>query len=199
MQTSPELELENLRKSIKPTKLRIAIVKTDEQYEGIVVMPSNSNQQHKLGIVIAAGAEITTGVEIDDIIVYQVNAMFEAGITHLINETSVLFMHQGDAIGKLTSKIVTIDSFQILGDFILLDEVRIQKIGNLYLPDSALPPPEFRVLQLGATVKNSDDPLVQSIEIGDEVYIDRTRATGIRIGMKTFFYLPKTYLHGKKV
>lgn len=199
MQPSPELELDNLRNSIKPSKLRLAVVKTEETYEGIVVIPQNKVQTHKLGTVVATGAEVDVGVSVGDIIMYQANAMFEAGVTHLVNETPVAFMHKGDAIGKLSSRVVSVDTFQILGDFILLEEISLSKVGDLYLPESAVPPPEFRVLQIGATVHKDDDPLVQTLAVGEEIFIDRTRATPIRLGLKTFFYLPKGWIHGKKL
>lgn len=161
-------------------------------------MPQNKVQQHKIGVAVSVGSGVTVGVSKGDIVLYQINQMFEAQVTHLINETKVLFMHQGDAIGKLTSKVVSIDSFSVVGDWLLLQEMSIEKVGGLYLPQNSIPPPEFRVVQVGNTVNSDEDPVIANLKVGDEVYVDRSRLGKIHLGAKTYFYMPKGFLHGVK-
>lgn len=192
------LELENLGKAIHPTKFRLSVVAVQEEFESIIVMPQNKVQLHKLGITVAIGSSVSLDVKKGDVLLYQVNQMFEASVTHLINETKVLFMHQGDAIGKLTSTKASIDTFTILGDWLLLQDLAIEKVGGLYLPQNSIPPPEFRVLQIGNTVRNDDDPAITGIQVGDEIYVDRSRLGKLNLGSKTFFYMPKGFIHGVK-
>jgi len=191
-------ELTVLRRLVTPTKLRLAVVKTEETFEGIIVIPQNRVQHHRLGVVVAVGSDAQIGASEGDIIIYQVNDMFEAGVTHVVDDIQVLFMHKGDAIGKVSSRTVSIDSFTVLGDYVLVEEIRKDKIGMLYLPDTATAPPEHVIVQLGSTVIKDDDPVISTLKVGDLVFVDRVRSTPIRLGAKTYHYVPKGWVQGKK-
>jgi co-chaperonin GroES (HSP10) len=189
-----EFEQQNIANSIKPTKLRIAVLPVEEEFEGVLVIPTNAVHNHRLGRVLAVGDEVPT-VQPSDIVIYQVNKMFEASVTHMINDTAVMFMHHADAIGKLGGTVVDINNFSILGDYILVSELTTDMIGNLYIPAGSVPPPQFKVIQIGTTVSKDDDSTIRDMAVGDEVLIDRSRATKIRIGQKSYFYVPKGWIH----
>jgi co-chaperonin GroES (HSP10) len=196
MAKSQSFEIDNLKASIRPTRQRFALLQKTEAFEGIIVIPNNANQQYLIGQVLKVGNAVTIDLHEDDLVLYQSNKMFEAAVTHRINDTPVSFWLQGDMIGKLSSTVVNLENFTILGDWILIEEISINKVGNLYLPQSSIPPPEFRVIQLGSTANNDQDPVVQNLKVGDEIYVDRSRASKLRIGQKTYFYISKGWLHG---
>jgi len=195
---TPAQNLAEISRTVRPVKHRVALVPVKEEMTGIIVIPSNANQVHRLGVVTSIGDSVDIDVKVTDVVIYQVNKMFEMSVTHLVGEaqTPVMIMHQGDAFAKLEGRAITIDKFTILGDWILAIDIKLEMMGGLFLPDSAVPPPEFEVIQLGNMIAKSDDPVIANLKIGDRVYFDKSRCNQIRIEGKTYFYILKAGLHG---
>lgn len=184
-------KLEKLAATIRPIKQRIAILPIEEEATGIILIPTNANQLHKLGVIVAVGDGVTIDAKVGQIVLYQVNRMFEASVTHFIDETAVMVMHQGDAIARLEGRQITLEKFTVLGDWVLASDVKIDQLGGIFLPDSAIPPPEFIVNQIGNTVATSDDPVLVEMKVADKIYIDKSRSNKISIQGKQFFYVLK--------
>jgi co-chaperonin GroES (HSP10) len=190
----------DLRSKVRPVKHRVALTAVQEEATGIILMPSNANQVHRLGRVAAIGDTVQIGVAVDDIVIYQVNKMFELSVTHFVGEGDqrqpVMIMHQGDTFAKLDSPQITLENFHVLGDWILVRDIKIDMIGGLYLPDTAIPPPEFEVVQIGNLLPSSEDPVLAGLKVGDKVYVDKSRANQIRLEGKLFWYVLKQGIHG---
>lgn len=190
----------DLRSQVRPVKHRVALAAVKEETTGIIIMPSNANQVHRLGRVTAIGDTVEIDVKIGDIVIYQVNKMFELSITHFVgegdNRQPVMIMHQGDTFAKLDSPEITLEKFHVLGDWVLVRDVKIDMIGGLHLPETAIPPPEFEVVQIGNLLPSSEDPVLAQIKVGDKIYVDKSRANQIRIEGKLYWYVLKQGIHG---
>jgi len=190
----------DLRSCVRPVKHRVALTAVQEEATGIILMPSNANQVHRLGRVASIGDTVEIDVKVGDIVIYQCNKMFEMGVTHFVGEGDrrqpVMIMHQGDAFAKLDSPQITLDNFHVVGDWVLVRDIKIDMIGGLYLPDSAIPPPEFEVVQIGNLLPSSEDPVLAQIKVGDKIYVDKSRANQIRLEGKLYWYVLKQGIHG---
>lgn len=158
---------------------RVLLEKYKPAGEGKIVIPDSAGEadSHRLGKVRVVGdghdrindKHYDTLVKEGQIVMFQVDDTMAFNLTWRDEKDLLLVhMHQGDLIARINGSVVTNESFEVLGDFILL-RWELQHDSPIILPDSskqkATHTPDmfkFYVEQKGSTV---DYPL----EIGDEV------------------------------
>jgi len=108
---------------------------------------------------------------------------------------------QTDLIGRLTGDTVSLDNFQILGDFVLVKPELRGTGGSILLPSSVEKSPEFvyyRVVQIGSSVG-------LDIKVGDEIIINHGKVNVLVFNHKDargghvndeYGYVIKDYVHG---
>jgi co-chaperonin GroES (HSP10) len=150
-----------------------------------IIIPDAAQQQdtHRFGKVVAVGdGKLKDGkivaplVKIGDTVMFQINQIMEATQKYMIDGKSYMNLLQSELIGKLTSEDITMDNFEVLGDYLMLKHFFRQPEGSqIIVPDNIIKQSApsfiyFKVLKKGINV---DTP----VEVGDEVICNLGRLT----------------------
>lgn len=124
-----------------------------------------------------------------DIVIYQLGGPQIENSKFKLNGKPIKIFHQGDVVAKLTAKKINRDTFQIIGNWVLL-EVKVDQ-GLIIVPKEQAPAEEFKffVHQLGEGVK-------LPIKVGQQVYPERGKCLPVEIDGTTFVYTHQDFLHG---
>jgi co-chaperonin GroES (HSP10) len=139
-------------------------------------------------------------VKVDDMVMFQINDVMKWAQIYRHGKDDLIWMLQQELIARINGKETTIDTFEILGDFVLV-KPEIRKLGEgLVLPDSIKSADmiHYTVKQIGSTV---DLP----ITVGQEVICNHGRVNPIFIPEKQkdggpiqieYGYIFKDFVHG---
>lgn len=183
-------------KTLKLFREMIAVKSAKEEVKGSIIMPENRLIRHDLGEVVSigdghyrTGENKTIWVKPGDLIMFQLGGPQQNNSLYKINGESTRVFHQGDAIARLKTNLVTLENFEILGDWVLLT-VAIDQ-GLIVVPEKVASPETFKfhLLQKGAGFK-------LDIEIGDEVIPERGKCAPIEVDGKTYVFTHQDFLHG---
>ena len=109
--------------NIKPIGERIAIINTEEAYEGKIALPESRTKSHVHGKCVAVGSgkypdgttkEIYT--KVGDVYLYQIDGAQQVNASFKIDNQLVLLLHQADMICRLNDKTVSFDTIDMMGD-----------------------------------------------------------------------------------
>ena len=176
---------------------RIAITEVKEELEGSIILPETRAKSFYMGRVIAVGdgkekdgTTKTIWVKIGDLVMFQLIGTQDAASQFVHGGTKVRILHQGDAIARLNSTKVSLDNFEILGDWVLA-KVDVNTGTSLVLPDSARQPDmfTFKVEQKGAGVE-------YDIQKGEEIYPERMRCNPVEIDRVAYAFCAKLDVYG---
>lgn len=164
-----------------------------------------SMREQIAGRGFASPEKIPSLVSLGDRVCFELNTMIERSQVYRKWQTGMdaIQMLQTDLIGRLKADVVSLENFEILGDFVLVKPVvRNSRTSLLVLPDSAQKNTEFvyyTVVQKGSTV---DLP----IKVGQEIIINHGRINALFFstvnqitGTATndeYGYVIKDYIHG---
>lgn len=149
-----------------------------------------------MGEVIATGDGVyrdgTTKemwVKPGDVVLYQLGGPQIENSKFKLDGKPIKIFHQGDIIAKLTAKKITRETFQIIGNWVLL-EVKLEQ-GLIIVPEKQAPSEDFHfiVAQVGEGVK-------LPLKIGQQVYPERGRCLPVEVEGTTFVYTHQDFLHG---
>jgi len=163
--------------------------------------PENSQRAYVFGEVIALGDNvISTGkapyhFSVGDIIVFQANPMMMANCRFEVNKKKMLVMLQGDALAKLTNgqAELNLGTIEMAGGWVLMEVRTHDKVGDLYIPDSAkatVKAPTFHLVKAGKFAG------LPELKPGTELIVERARATAMMIGTKRYAYITSDYVYG---
>jgi co-chaperonin GroES (HSP10) len=139
-------------------------------------------------------------VKVDDMVMFQINDVMKWAQIYRHGKDDLIWMLQQELIARINGKETTIDTFEILGDFVLV-KPEVRKLGEgLVLPDSIKSADmiHYTVKQIGSTV---DLP----ITVGQEVICNHGRVNPIFIPEKQkdggpiqieYGYIFKDFVHG---
>lgn len=185
--------------TIKPVGERIALVNTEEAYEGKILLPETRQRTHVHGKCIAVGngrypdgtvREMYTNV--GDVYLYQIDASQQVNATYVVDGQPVQFLHQADMICKLTSKTVSFDTIEFMGHWLLV-EAYVDVPKTIIIPENVLEHQHelhhFRLVKKGPQVEIG-------AEIGTEIFPARGRLTPINLDGKTYAFIQDNFVYG---
>jgi co-chaperonin GroES (HSP10) len=161
---------------------RVAVVTVEEEIQGSILLPQERNRNYELGRVIAVGDcrtlegdQKTAWAIIGDMVLYQLIGPQEQSSKFVLDGKAIRILHQNDLLGRLSSPVVCLENFQILGQWVLL-RANLGVVSTIHVPARYAPVENYRfyVVQKGEGV---NIPL----EIGQEVYAERNRTTHLEI------------------
>lgn len=181
---------------------RVALMPVEEDYSGSIQLPdgTNSTLGHELGKIKAVGdcrvkdEQRPIFVNAGDVVLFQMNQMLAGQCLYRWqNKHLFMVLLQSDMIARLKSTKITLEGFEILGNWILLEPFATPKIevnGAILIPDNVQNSKDrLRVIQLGSTVD-------LDVKVGDEVVPAKNRCNPIRIDGDDYVYIDKSSLAG---
>ena len=188
---------------------RVALTEIDSEVSGSIIIPQTANTgTYELGTVREVGEDVTY-VNPGQNILFQMPQKVKLSSTYNITgtvddvedgqpvkkvvNTRLCIIHQDDILAILKGTKISLEDFEIGGNWILLSMWTNAYTSVIAMPESYAPPIEdfrFTVLQLGRGV--TDVPY----SAGDEVFIERQRANPIKIDDKEYVFIDKSYVYG---
>lgn len=169
---------------------RVAVKETEEEFESEIALVGKKNLHYVLGEIHAISEKgLETGAAVGDVVLFQMPMNYQTGrpmSQQYKHENEMLFIqHSRDIIAKLAGKkIITLDTFVPIGNWVLIRCERIKQASGLVLPDNLRESPDFfryYVLKKGSKVG-------ETIPIGAEVAVDPNRLNPIGIDGQNYFY-----------
>jgi co-chaperonin GroES (HSP10) len=176
---------------------KIAVKEVKEELQGSIVLPEHRHVKQELGEVLAVGdGKYRTGeerpmfVKPGDIVMYQLGGPQMAAAAYKVGDQPLKIFHQGDAIARLKSNVVTLENFEILGNWVLM-KVEVEQ-SLIHVPEKHATPEQFRftVQQVG------EGFAMPGIKIGSEVFAERAKCAPIEIDGITYVYTVQDFIHG---
>jgi co-chaperonin GroES (HSP10) len=182
---------------------KIAVTQAKEQLQGSIILPENRMIKFEIGKVINIGdgkyrdgTERKMWVKPGDLVMYQLGGPQIENSKFKLRGNPIKVFHQGDVIAKLDpmpdkpdTVIVSMDTFHIIGNWVLLEVVLEQ--GVIIVPEKVAPSEDFKfkLVQKGEGVEIP-------VEKGDMVYPERGKCLPVEIEHTTYVYTHQDYLHG---
>lgn len=184
---------------IKPIGERIAIVNTEVAYEGKIALPESRHKTHVHGKCIAVGSgkypDGTTKemyAKVGEVYLYQIDGAQQVNATFKVDNEPVLLLHQADMICRLNDKVVSFDSLDMMGHWLLV-EPYFQNESTIVIPDSAKETQqELHHFKLAKKGPQADI----TANIGDEIFPARGRLTPLNIDGKTYCFIQDNFIYG---
>ena len=175
---------------------KVATKQVTQEMKGSIILPENRTIKFEMGEVIAVGdGTYRDGtvrkmwVKPGDIVMYQLGGPQIENSKFKIDGTPIKIFHQGDIIARLTSAEITKDSFNIIGNWVLL-EVEYEQ-GIIIVAKHHAPAEEFRFI-----VKQVGEGVNLGLVAGQEVFPERGKCLPVEIDGVTYVYTHQDFLHG---
>lgn len=172
---------------------RVALTLTEEETTGLLVAAPNQMRMHVLSDVVAVG-EKCEEIKPGDVVFWQNNGLIEANCRYMLNGKPIFVLLSGDMIARLSSKKVTLETFQVLGRWCLCRRETFQPSKTIIVPDSVADTSQEMVVKYFLQQKGSKVEL--DVNVGDEVIVERNRANHLQIEQQKFVYLLDTSVLG---
>jgi co-chaperonin GroES (HSP10) len=130
-------------------------------------------------------------VSTGNVVMFQLIGNQDAVSQFLYNGNKVRILHQNDLIARLKSTKVSLENFEILGDWVLLRVDTSINTTLVVVPDAArrLEDFSFKVEQKGAGVEHD-------IQRDEEVFPERMRCNAVEIERVAYAFCTKGDIHG---
>ncbi len=182
---------------------KVVITPVTEKHEGLVVVPPGAGRHNYiLGTVTHLGDGKTTGsdkvfesdLKVGDNVLVQTNDYMVQACTFKEEGKLCMAVNEGDVIAKLTSLTIKLDTFNVVGHWVLLKPFTKFK-SELVLPDTVKDDAtseftRYTLVQLGS--KAQIRPTV-----GNEVIMDKGRVMPIQIQNETYYYANENSMLGE--
>lgn len=167
--------------------------------QGTIYVPENEYDLSRIGRVITTGDGTRPGrdpvdmlVKEGDLVYFQTNAVMQSNLMYDMGNEIYMNLMQSEIIAKVDSNDITLDGFNVIGDWVLVQPfMKEDAESKIVLPEATKKALAifFRVVKKGGTV---DIP----IEKGDEVILTQGRCQPIQIQRQDFGYVHKNEIHG---
>lgn len=165
---------------------RVAMVEVPEEVDqSLIALPSERTRQWAVAMVVAVGdgqigdevrvAPTTVGTYV----LLQASPLMMTQCRCRIGGETAFVIPWGDVIGNLAGPKVSFETFQLAGRWVLCQVQLPDMAGNIFLPNGSQTSgevPRYTVLQKGPAAEDW-------YAIGDEVIVNRGRATVIQFGV----------------
>lgn len=180
---------------------RVALREVDETFDTNIAIPQSRNVEYQLGIVESIGdGKVRNSdrvmeffVEPGDVLMYQMNAIQMVNALFVVDEKPYFVLYQGDMIARLKTTTVTLETFEILGPWVLVRPFAPKRDSGILIPDTVHGNLNelihFKLVQKGQTAKID-------AEVGQEVIIERTMVHEIKIGSEKFGFAQADRIYG---
>lgn len=192
---------------------RVAITEVEEEFTGSIVIPtfhSSVGGDYEIGQVMDIGDKCDF-VKPEEFILFQIPQKVRTSTTYKIRNKEIhndvfSIIHQGDVLAILKNRKITLEGFEIAGNWVLL-EMFTDYPSTIAIPNGSVPLEEYRfkVLQMGRGVMSRNPPpstmdeIIKaklSFKVGDEVFVERQRCNPIKIDGKEYVFCDKVYIYG---
>ena len=185
--------------TIKPIGERIAIINTEEAYEGKLALPESRSKTHVHGKCVAVGSgKYPAGTvkeiyaKVGEVYIYQIDGSQQINASFKIDNELVLLLHQADMICRLNDKTVTFDSIDMMGHWLLV-EPSFKSESTIIIPDTSKDSQhELHHFKLAKKGSHADI----EANIGDEIFPARGRLTPLNIDGKTYCFIQDNFIYG---
>jgi co-chaperonin GroES (HSP10) len=140
--------------------------------------------------------DVTMLVEVGDIVYFETNAMSAAQAAYDMGDDMLVNLSHGDIIARISGTHldgveITVDNFEIMPDFIMVDPFQRELSSTIQLPEVAQKAQRvyYRLLKKGSNVS-------KPCEIGDELLLDQSYSRPVDIQGKTYGYVHQNAIHG---
>lgn len=135
-------------------------------------------------------------VKLGDIVYFETNVMAAANSAYDMGDDVLVNLSHGDIIAKISGSHldgveITVDNFEIMPDFIMVDPFQRELSSTIELPEVAKNAQRvyYRLLKKGSNV-------TKPCEIGDELLLDQSYSRPLDIQGKTYGYVHQNAIHG---
>jgi co-chaperonin GroES (HSP10) len=185
--------------TIKPIGERIAIINTEEAYEGKLALPESRSKTHVHGKCVAVGSgKYPDGTvkeiyaKVGEVYIYQIDGSQQINASFKIDNELVLLLHQADMICRLNDKTVTFDSIDMMGHWLLV-EPSFKSESTIIIPDTSKDSQhELHHFKLAKKGSHADI----EANIGDEIFPARGRLTPLNIDGTTYCFIQDNFIYG---
>ena len=190
--------------SLRPIGQRVAVklVETDIFSAGGIIIPNKRNQHfNKLGRVLAVGDgkvgkdQHTMFVKKGDLCFFQLEEQQASNVSYVDREEGLIyFLHNLDMIGTLKRPVLELDSFHVVGSWILVKVAMRSSLSSstIILPSSDNTTHElqtYTIVQVGSGVK-------LGVEVGQELSLARSRCNPIWLGQELYGWIEERFVYG---
>jgi len=177
---------------------RVVLKAIEEKFDTEILLPQTRNIRHMLGKSVAISPNAgKAGFEVGAIYFFQVAMDPRTGAplvpVHGGGDDQVIVQHWRDLIAKLSRDVVSLETFNVVGQWILLEPEAEQ--GLIVRPDNQpLDPAEvnFKVVQLGQPF--------EGLSVGDSVIVEKGRCNPIELKRdgksNQYFYVDRQFVYG---
>jgi co-chaperonin GroES (HSP10) len=181
---------------------RVFFEPVEEELTGSLALPERINKAYELGRVLLVGdgkvkdkdgniKETKLVVKPGDIVWFQVIPQMAANCAVRIRGKTYLNVLQHDLIGRLKSTVVTLENFEILGHWVLLDSFEDPTETKIIIPDTVNE--THKALRYFVRQKGE---FATGYEVGDEVIIEKRAATLVAFNNVPYFYIDGRHITG---
>lgn len=186
--------------TIRPVGERIALINTEEAYEGKIVLPESAIRSHVHGKCIAVGNGIyPDGTEkeiyakVGEVYLYQIDGAQKVNASFTIEGQIVLLLHQADMICRLNQKTVSFDSIDMMGHWLLVEPYYESTESAIVIPESVKE--KQSELHHFRLVKKGPQAAIEA-ETGDEIFPARGRLTPLNLDGKVYCFIQDNFIYG---
>ena len=184
---------------IRPIGERIAIVNTEVAYEGKIALPESAHKTHVHGKCIAVGSgkypDGTTKemyAKEGEVYLYQIDGSQQVNATFKVDNQPVLLLHQADMICRLNDKVVSFDTIDMMGHWLLV-EPYFENKSEIIIPDSAKETQhDLHHFKLAKKGPQADI----RANVGDEIFPARGRLTPLNLDGKSYCFIQDNFIYG---
>ena len=172
---------------------KVALHNLPEVVETTLELPENRSISFNIGEVLAVadgvyrdGTKKTMWVSNGDYVMYMLDG--ENGPTTRnakikLNGELVHVIHQGDCIARLHGQKITLNEFEILGEYLLLKAFQNEPSGLIIQPKQYAPPEEFRFI-----VEQTGQGIKLPLKKGMEVFPEYGKCGPLTIDRETYVF-----------
>lgn len=174
------------------------------QRRGRIILPdvAEKHDTHRMGVVEEVGPECKI-IKPGDTVCFQVNdVMSWAQVYKQLKEGEpMIHLLESELIGRIKGEVISPDTFEVLGDFVLIKPEVRRPESSLIIPDKAVLTPDmlhYIMVQKGQTV---DLPIAPGQEViinhgrVSRMYMTRALVDGTHVNVE-FGYTLKEWVHG---
>jgi co-chaperonin GroES (HSP10) len=166
--------------------------------QGTIYVPENEYDLSRIGRVVTVADGTRPGrdpvnmlVKEGDLVYFQTNMVMQSNLMYDMGDEIYMNLMQAEIVAKLDSNDITLDTFHVIGDWVLCKPFMKDGPVGIVLPEASKKAMAvyFRLIDKGSTVD-------LDINEGDELVLTHGRAQPFQIQKEDYVYIHKNEIHG---